>query len=79
MTRNELFEAISALVDAGSVPYEITPLTRNDLLDKWIVLLGGDSTAGRTRNELLERILELLSLPSGSDFNDDFNNDFGGQ
>jgi len=79
MTRNELFEAISALVDPGSVPYEITPHTRNSLLNQWIVLLGGDTSTGKTRNELLERILELLSLPSGSDFHNDFNNDFGGQ
>lgn len=79
MTRNELFDAISTLIDAGSIPYEITVKTRNKLLDEWIVLLGGDSSIGRTRNELLERILELLNLPSGSDFNDDFNNDFGGQ
>ena len=79
MNRNELLEEISVLTDPGSVPYEITPHTRNNLLDKWIVLLGGDSTTGRTRNKLLGRILELLSLPSGSDFNNDFNNDFGGQ
>ena len=59
MTRNELFEAISELIDSGAVAYEITAKTRNKLLDEIVVEYGGASSITISRNAMLERILEL--------------------
>lgn len=63
MTRNELLEQISELIDAGAVAYEITTKTRNKLLDDIIVQFGGISSVSLTRNEMLEKILELAPAP----------------
>ena len=61
MTRNELYEQISELVDATPALYAITPKTRNKLLDEIIVEYGGASSVAITRNAMLERILELAT------------------
>ncbi len=59
MTRNELFDQISELISAVAIPYEITPKTRNQLLDDIIVQYGGVSSINLTRNEMLKQILAL--------------------
>lgn len=63
MTRNELYEAISELVDATPALYAITPKTRNKLLDDIIVEYGGASSVTLSRNAMLERILALAPAP----------------
>jgi hypothetical protein len=63
MTRNELYDQISELISVGAVPYEITPKTRNKLLDEIIVEYGGVSSINLTRNEMLKRILALAPAP----------------
>lgn len=63
MTRNELYDQISELISVGAVTYEITPKTRNKLLDEIIVEYGGVSSINLTRNEMLKRILSLAPAP----------------
>ena len=63
MTRNELYEQISELIDVTPSLYAITPKTRNKLLDDIIVQYGGASSITITRNEMLKKILELAPAP----------------
>ncbi len=63
MTRNELYNQISELVDVTPALYAITPKPRNKLLDDIIVQYGGVSSINLTRNEMLEKILALAPAP----------------
>lgn len=60
LTRNDLYEQISELITVGNVAVQHLGKTRNELLNEVVVLSGGPSSAGLTRNELLTLVLEYI-------------------
>jgi len=63
LTRNELLQRISELVNPVAVPYVIDERTRNNLLELAINVSGGSVPipSGITRNELLRLLLDVIS------------------